>query len=190
MGTKKIIFLDIDGVMNSEVDYLLAEARDDYETAREEAHELSERCVGLLNNLIDDTGAEVVITSVWRYSTTKEEMQSLFEKKGFKHKILDYSPVYDRNFTVRGNEILGWIKKNEEYLGVKYYNDFETYVIFDDDSDMLYWQRENFIPIDGYTGLTHNKTYKAKWILNRFDKKENKTEKLNKSTGKIEVGFG
>jgi len=186
---KKIIFLDIDGVMNSQVDYELAEARGDLEKAREEAHELSERCVGLLNDLIDETGAEVVISSVWRYSTTKEEMQALFEKKGFMHKILDYTPVYDRRFSVRGNEILGWIKDHEEYLG-QFYHDFETFVIFDDDSDMLYWQRENFVPIDGYTGLTHNKTYKAKWILNRFDKKENKTEALNKGTGKIEVGFG
>ena len=183
---KKIIFLDIDGVMNSQVDYELAEARGDLKTAREEAHELSARCMDLLNTLIDETGAEVVITSVWRYTTTKEELQTLFEKKGFKHKILDYTPVYDRNFSVRGNEILGWITANEEYLGQDYF-EFESYVIFDDDSDMLYWQRENFVPIDGYTGLTHNKTYKAKWILGRFDKKENKIEKLNKSTGKIKT---
>jgi len=183
---KKIIFLDIDGVMNSEVDYLLAEAKGDLKMAKEEAHEISQRCMNLLNDLIQETGAEIVISSVWRYGETAESMQTMFDNKGFKGKIAGLTPSLGKG-NLRGNEILQWIKDNEEYLGVKYYNDFESYVIFDDDSDMLYWQRENFIPIDGYTGLTHNKTYKAKWILGRFDKKEDKTEKLNKSTGKINV---
>jgi len=163
---KKIIFLDIDGVMNSEVDYLLASTK---EQANEEAHELSKRTVKLLDDLVRDTGAEVVISSVWRYSTSLEELRAMFKAKGFEGTIIGVTPVYDRETCLRGNEILGWIKKNEEYLGQSYF-DFESYVIFDDDSDMLYWQRENFILIDGYTGLTPNKTYKAKWILSKFDK--------------------
>ena len=166
---KKIIFLDIDGVMNSEVDYLLAEAKGDLETAHEEIHDISKRCISLLNDLIKDTGAEVVISSVWRYNHSVEGLQEIFNKKGFTGKIIGLTPVYKRNFSLRGNEILGWIKDNKEYLGV-YHSDFESYVIFDDDSDMLYWQRENFILVDGFTGLTYNKTHKAKWILNRYDK--------------------
>lgn len=164
---KKIIFLDIDGVMNSEVDYLLAEARGDLETAKEEAHEISKRCMDLLNELISNTGAEVVISSVWRYGETVESMQAMFDSKGFSGKIIGLTPRLGHG-NLRGNEILQWIKDNESYLGC--YSDFESYVIFDDDSDMLYWQRENFILIDGYTGLTYNKTYKAKYILNKYDK--------------------
>ena len=157
---KKIIFLDIDGVMNSEVDFLLT-------GKHEEAHDISGRCVGLLNELVKETEAEIVISSVWRYNNTKEDLQALFDSKGFIGKIIDVTPIYSKEYTVRGNEILGWIKANEKYLEQSY-SDFNAYIIFDDDSDMLYWQRENFILIDGFTGLTRNKIYKAKRMLNRY----------------------
>jgi len=44
--------------------------------------------------------------------------------------------------------------------------DFNKYIILDDDSDMLYWQRNNFICIDGGPGLTENVAYKAIRMLN------------------------
>ena len=64
-----------------------------------------------------------------------------------------------------------WIEDNEKLVG-SYYS-FNNYVIFDDDSDMLYWQRNNFIHIDGYFGLSPNHCYRAKNILNKkFDNQE------------------
>lgn len=39
--------------------------------------------------------------------------------------------------------------------------EFSDYVIFDDDSDMLLWQKDNFIKIDDYCGLTPSAIYKA-----------------------------
>jgi len=155
---KKIIFLDIDGVLNSEVDFML-------NGNKEERVDIAPRPMKLLNELIEDTGAEVVVSSVWRFGHTVESMQKLLESKGFKGNVVGLTPSYG-NGVVRGNEILKWIKDNDEYLGIPYYN-YESYVIFDDDSDMLLWQQFNFIKVDGYIGLTPTNTYKARWILNK-----------------------
>jgi hypothetical protein len=158
----KIIFLDIDGVMNNELAYTpsyiseLERGRDD----------IDPRCMDLLNILIEKTNAKVVISSVWRIGETVESMQEMFNKHGFKGEIVGLTPT---SSALRGNEILRWIKDNEEYLG-QYNWDYVKYVIFDDDSDMLYWQRNNFIQIDSYCGLTPHAIYKAEWILNGTNK--------------------
>jgi len=156
---KKIIFLDIDGVMNNEVMYELNPA---YQQKR---NEIDPKCIKHLNDLIKDTSAEVVISSVWRYNMDIEALQTIFNNEGFIGKIIDKTPVLRSEYTVRGNEILAWIKNNEELLGQPYYN-FRNYVIFDDDSDMLYWQKDNFICVDSYSGLTARNVYKATYILN------------------------
>jgi hypothetical protein len=90
----------------------------------------------------------------------------LFNKKGFIGEIIGHTPILGE-YTVRGNEILAWIEQNKNLIG-KFRHDFNNYVIFDDDSDMLYWQRNNFLLVDGYVGLTPNLCYKAEWILNSF----------------------
>jgi hypothetical protein len=161
----KIIFLDIDGVMNNQVDYDFAVLKG--EDITENKYDLSPRCMDLLNELIKETGAKVVITSVWRYGKTTAEMQLLFYEHGFEGEIIGLTPCLDREYTLRGNEILMWIKQNEELIGCSS-SDFESYVILDDDSDMLYRQRNNFIKIDGYCGLTYNVIHKAKWLLNLY----------------------
>ncbi len=65
--------------------------------------------------------------------------------------------------TLRGNEILQWIKDNEEIVGPYY--DFKKYVILDDDSDMLLWQKDNYINCDHWVGMTEKTVFKAKKIL-------------------------
>ena len=96
----KIIFLDIDGVMNSEVDW-----RDDIQEKR---FDISERCIELLNKLIENTYAKVVISSTWRNTVKIEKMRLIFKNKGFKGEIIDYTPRLGVD-TLRGNEIYKWI---------------------------------------------------------------------------------
>ena len=64
----------------------------------------------------------------------------------------------------RGNEIHQWIDDNRESVGPYY--QFTEYVILDDDSDMLYWQRNNFLLVDRFVGLTNGTVFQAKKILN------------------------
>lgn len=120
-----------------------------------------------------DVPPKVVITSTWRLNTDVDEFKTLFEKEGFKFsdQIIGRTDSLHGECYLRGNEIYKWIRDNPiECGGVEYYN-YDRYVIFDDDSDMLYWQRNNYINIDAYCGLTPSNVYKAKKILRIKDLK-------------------
>lgn len=161
----KIIFLDIDGVLNSQLFY--TEKRQvDRHKEKEFGSDIDERCVDYLNVLIKNTRAKVVISSTWRASGLEYCKQHL-EASGFKGEIVGLTPHLRHEGCVRGNEIYHWINENSDMLyGKPYGSDFKDYVIFDDDSDMLLWQQHNYIHVDGYCGLTPNNAYKAERILN------------------------
>lgn len=163
----KIIFLDIDGVLNSQLyhertyDPNLEKdiSRFDYK-----CRDIDDKAVSFLNDLIKDTGAKVVVSSSWRRSETIESLTKILQARGFTGEIVGFTPRLGKN-TVRGNEIHKWIEDNDKLLGVYYYQ-FKEYVILDDDSDMLLWQKDNFIKTDGYVGLTPTNVHKATYILN------------------------
>lgn len=159
----KIIFLDIDGVLNHE--YFYKEKHD--KKHKEDVipypySNIDPKSVEILNILCEETGAKVVISSTWRHSGL-EYCKDVLGFHGFNGDIIDITPTSPARF--RGIEILDWIKHNEELLGESYYN-FNEYVILDDDSDMLYWQRNNFLLIDRFVGLTMGNVFQAKKILN------------------------
>ena len=159
----KVIFLDIDGVLNHEAFY-----KERYENRIEESpwenpySEIDPKAVSNLNNLCDETEAKVVISSTWRHHGL-EYCKDVLEKHGFTGDIIDITPSSPTRF--RGLEILDWVKENEELIGDRYFN-FTEYVILDDDSDMLYWQRNNFLLIDRFVGLTMGNVFQAKRVLN------------------------
>lgn len=159
----KIIFLDIDGVLNSQLWYIRTKGS-------RERDDLDNEAIGFLNDLIEKTGAKVVVTSTWRLGRTIDELQEILTRNGFTGEVIDKTKDLrignDGDSILRGNEILQWIKSHPEIIGC-YYSDYKNYVIFDDDSDMLYWQRNNFIHIDPYVGLTPTDVYKAQKILNQ-----------------------
>lgn len=167
----KIIFLDIDGVLNSQLFYKGERKRikkRNKEQDRFDYHQnqIDETSISFLNGLIAETGAKVVISSTWRMGNTIDYLRELFKSKGFTGEIIDFTPILNYEGALRGNEIYAWINKNSEMLcGSPSGSDFKDYVIFDDDSDMLYWQRNNYIKVDSYCGLTPNQCYQAKFIL-------------------------
>lgn len=150
----KVIFLDIDGVLNHE---LLVKSR------AGKRHQLCRNSIKYLNTLIKNTNAKVVVTSTWRKSRTINELQKALDDYGFEGVVIDKTDVLGSH-TVRGNEILKWIKDHEKLVG-PYYK-YSNYIILDDDSDMLYWQRNNFICVDGYCGLSPKDIWLAEKILN------------------------
>lgn len=159
----KIIFLDIDGVLNHEAFYKERyEKRNDGNVIEHPYSEVDPKCVANLNTLITDTNAKIVISSTWRHSGLSY-CEDVLGYHGFMGEIIDITPSSPTRF--RGLEILDWIKNNEELIGEPHYN-FTEYVILDDDSDMLYWQRNNFLLIDRFVGLTMGNVFQAKRILN------------------------
>ena len=150
---EKIIFLDMDGVMNSFLDYEMKL----YEKC---VHPISPRAMKYLNSMIEQTGAKVVLSSVWRGHYDKpEEFNEEMKEHGFIGECIDFTP-HSRN-GIRGGEIHDWMKKYERNG-----NKIISYLILDDDSDMMLWQKDNFINVDNSVGLTSNNVYKGVWILN------------------------
>jgi hypothetical protein len=172
-----LIFLDIDGVLNHQQFWHEKRQADQYKELPEDApygaHDIDPVKMGLLNTLVDATGAKVVISSSWRIGRSVDDLRELFDWFGFTGEIIDKTPRlwfgHDqdeewRNTSVpRGCEIKAWMENNKDRLGDKMSR--VKYVIFDDDSDMLWWQREHFIWVDPYCGLTRTLIYKAKMKL-------------------------
>jgi hypothetical protein len=160
--TTKIIFLDIDGVLNNGVD-----SDTHYDASYGEYFLYSPRCVSRLNQLIAATGASIVVSSTWRLGLTLEKMTLLLNNMGILPPIVGMTDDLRNHYCCRGNEIYKWIKDNKDILKYKYYYDYKSYVILDDDTDMLLWQKDNFVNTDGQIGLTDEDVEDAIVILNR-----------------------
>lgn len=142
---RKILFLDIDGVLNSH-DWWERRVKLPPTATREEFHknEFDPIAVERLKRVIAETGVEVVLSSVWRLH---EDSQA--EVKKYAVDFIDVTPECDSR--IRGAEIHMWIQKNVK----GYYNEgVLKYAIIDDDGDMLLWQKDNFFQTKTEHGLT------------------------------------
>lgn len=154
----KIIFLDIDGVLNDDTDESWNDVGDDY-------YPHSKTLVSNLNEIIRQTNAKLVLSSTWRLGLDLEQISDLMKRIGIVGDFIGYTDSLNSSYAVRGNEILKWIIDNEEIVGQRY--EFKNYLILDDDCDMLYFQRNNFIHLDGRKGLTTEYVNLAIEILNQ-----------------------
>jgi hypothetical protein len=183
----KVIFLDIDGVLNSQDWYVYR--RDNVEmdsvSAQYPFYEFDPRAVERLNRLIEVTGAKLVISSSWRSGETVETLQGLMDRVGVKGEVIGLTPhlwckkPYEdmEGYRIpRGCEIDWWLDNHGDFQRInwskeeqlKYMNKakVKNYIIIDDDSDMLYGQREHFIHTSHNHGLTDELVEKAIAILN------------------------
>lgn len=140
----KFIFLDIDGVLNS--------SRSCY--ALRSSKVLDPIAIHLLNELVDISKADIIISSTWRLGRTIDDLQLILSEQGFKfkEKIKGKTPhVGD----FRGNEI-------DLFLRDYRYEDFK-YVILDDDRDFR--KDQNLVKINSKVGLTHYDINRALYYL-------------------------
>ena len=166
-----ILFVDIDGVLNSEKWYT---ERFDKDLQSYPLCEFDPLCVEQLNILIQKTNAKLVISSTWRLGRTIDELKNLFEKVGIKGEIIGVTPhlTFNDGYGVsRGNEIKRWIDLNvvrewNRLFGEDRDINMESYVIIDDDADMLLEQKDNFVKTYWADGLNAIHVGKAIKILN------------------------
>ena len=149
-----IIFLDLDGVLNHEHHFVNYDKNQPHSWHLRYFHQPT---VKILNRITDATKARIVFSSSHRVSfdTLKELQDGLF-KAGVTGKVIGKTPKLkfeNNSYSVpRGCEIKAWIEENKNILGDKV-SKFK-YAILDDDTDMLYWQRNSFFCTAGYHGLT------------------------------------
>ena len=163
-----ILFLDIDGVLNSQ-SWLRRTKKDRVEGETKEEHEdahIDNSAVELVNKLCEAVNMKVVISSTWRMRRTTEELQGILNRNGATFEVIGKTPYMSG--IPRGVEIAEWLGANTYKLfGVYDYN-FNNYVIVDDDSDMLLNQAENFFNIDQGVGITEKTCYKIERFLNKL----------------------
>ena len=153
-----IIFLDFDGVLNNQLFYTSGRSK-------KKVYDIDPENVNTLKTLFKfgENNPKIVISSSWRTGRTIEDFDRIFSTYDFHPEVIGMTDHLGKG-TVRGNEIKYWLDEHPEQLGVSYY-DYNKYVIFDDDSDMLLCQRNNFIHVDGYCGLSPRNVYHAERIL-------------------------
>lgn len=154
-----IVFLDFDGVLNHELFYRTAKRPF---TSVED--QIDPDSVGRLNTLLTATDAKVVVSSTWRKGRTVEELQRILVAKGFTGEVIGKTEDLRSEHCLRGNEIYLWLEQYRDIVGS---SEEARYVILDDDSDMLLWQRDHFIQTDPWCGLTPNNVWRATKILQR-----------------------
>ena len=111
----KVIFLDVDGVLNSD-EYFDRIQNLDIEGIESE---IDINKVKLLKKAVDTTGAKVVLSSSWRYTKNALALKKLLADYGIH--ITDSTPVVEHK---GGLEIRKWLENN---------NNVENFVILDDE---------------------------------------------------------
>lgn len=150
----RVVFLDIDGVLNSS-EWFLRRKKEGREVAP--CKELDRSAVLLLNEIVSKTDAKIVISSSWRLAFDLEFIISVLEKHGFNGEVLGRTP-HRTTFPVhRGNEIQDWLDGHPEVT---------EFCIIDDDQDMLEHQMSNFVHTTWAKGLQPEHVEKAIRILN------------------------
>jgi len=184
--------LDIDGVINMTESTITpfrenggpnGEALAKYRIERREKGETAgvvlmqfpcQSAIDSLNEILKVSGAKIVLSSTWRYdSYDMEYWKKFMEAEGIIGEVIDITPrsrqvepwvalaETDDHYSgvVRGHEIKQWLVTE----GIK--RDVYSYVIFDDDSDMLFEQLPFFILVSRATGIDEDDVYLAETIL-------------------------
>lgn len=103
-----VIFLDIDGVLNNPATQ---------QRSRRHERVFSADAVVALRNILEQTGARIVISSSWREDETRDEIVPAFEKNGlgdFTGRIMGSTPIMKElaEEVRRPEEIEEWIDTN------------------------------------------------------------------------------
>ena len=168
----KYIFLDFDGVLNTEyyqnlLCYQGLAIQDEYGAL------FDPEATKQLKRIIDDTQAKIIIESSWKYLGL-EAMQEMWSARQLPGEIIDItsSSVSDKWLLTanlddidpamghcKGMEIASWLADNAAQ------ND--RYVIIDDEYVILDSQLSNFILTNAYDGITEELADRAISILNK-----------------------
>lgn len=133
-----ILFLDVDGVLNS------------YKTGG--LYALKRNCLRRLQQIVELTQCRIVLSSTWRKDEyALKRLKRVLSYRGIR--IFSTTPNLGKH---RGLEIAVWLKENS-YEG--------PYAILDDDSDMEDWQLPHFFQTDPEYGITDTITYRVIYHL-------------------------
>lgn len=147
-----IIFLDIDGVLNS-TNKLIEVYNKTGKPHSGVSYPFDERCLENLKKLVTETHSKIVITSTWRkYEEDMKVLLNVLDNYNLKEEIIGYTPVL---YQKREYEIKEYLSKLSE---------LPNFVIIDDIRDM--GELSKYLVVTSpQTGLTSENVEDAKNIL-------------------------
>ena len=164
----KVIFLDIDGVLNTKWWY----TQMDRNTPKDQyGYAFDPKAVDYLKRIVEETGADIVISSSWK-SFGLSELEEMWTNRGLPGKLIGITPnslsddmLLDVDidkielFHIRGEEIKEWL--------TKYGKQVSHYAIIDDMDNMLPEQQPHFVHTNPEVGITVDDAEKAIGILKK-----------------------
>ncbi|MGL4956445.1 MAG: HAD domain-containing protein [Bacteroidales bacterium] len=166
---KNYLFLDFDGVLNTE---------DHLEYLHEQHLPLQDRygylfaptAVACLQQIVEQTGAQIIVTSSWKV-VGLQVLQQMWHERKLPCTLADITPTLPLSTTppdlsqvdslvYRGKEIELWLHTHAPTGS--------PYLILDDMDDILQAQKPHFICINPKTGITPNNAKEAIHILNNL----------------------
>jgi len=136
----KVIFLDVDGVLNSSQDGFTIKLG-------------TNKHLELLKQIVDKTDAKIVLSSSWRINN---KTKSFIENKLNDYGMSIISSIPDLGSS-RGEEIKSWLRETIDFI--------DSFVILDDDSDMDEYTRARLVQTNRDMGLQETDVIKAINIL-------------------------
>ncbi len=160
-GTKEsvpiVLFLDIDGVLNS-TRSIVASMKEDFVPGRpdvaylgvERMAEQDPVAIALIRKLCEYTGAQIIVTSMWRWDHTFDKIAAFFD--------LPIVGATACSYGIRGLEVVNWL---EQHPGT------QKWAIVDDvvDGQFAPFQRERIVQTDFNEGLTYAHYLKLHQLL-------------------------
>lgn len=170
----RVVFLDIDGVLNTDKNYrdwraaIKADGTSPEDMLSPHTKLLFEkRCVDVLNTITDVTKAHIVVSSSWRkiYEDPRRpelhfsDLVALLKEVDVAAPILGKTPAdLPRKFSElipRGREIQAWLARNQ---------DVDKFVILDDEEDMIHL-KNRYVQTDARVGLSSKDAERAIKLL-------------------------
>lgn len=130
----KIIFIDIDGVLATAPCWNMSQDN------KWNVYPFDKKAVKVLNKILEETGAEMVLSSDWKYHYSLNEIKEIF---------IEFNDVIKTPFdmtaklpTPNGSDLEGgrvgeinlWLKENKEKLGVTHWVAVDDLKMFDLDN--------------------------------------------------------
>jgi hypothetical protein len=144
----KILFLDIDGVLNSERTCGAFNGRPHSFTGKD-LNRFDWVAIGLIRALCRATGTAIVLSSSWRYDFTAADVS-----RALGLNIIDITPK--TNGRTRGYEVALWLEQHPHV---------QQYAILDDIDAFEATQKSRFVKTSDYEGLTYSDYSKLKSLL-------------------------
>jgi hypothetical protein len=145
----KVLFLDIDGVLNSRIYYKYLFKPEDG------GSRFDPYCVILVKKLVEEFSLKVVISSTWRDGAMKRLVKELNENDFMVHLHEDWLTPVIRPAS-RGKEIELWLDNHSEV---------KDYIILDDNENLLDHQRDKFVKTSVYLGMVQERYHHARNLL-------------------------